>query len=76
MMISRDESRSTIELEDRFVVEPVGHFWFRYDWSTEGTRVPDGFKYTSDKNTEWLTKDQIKTLVAPFEEEFRQGKQD
>jgi len=68
MMISRDESRSTIELKDRFVVEPTGHLWFRYDWSEEGQRVPDGFKYTSDNNTEWLSKKQIQELVAPFEE--------
>lgn len=70
MMISRDESRSTVELEDRFVVEPTGHLWFRYDWSQEGARVPDGFKYTSDNNTEWLTEEQIKELVAPFEEAY------
>jgi UDP-N-acetylglucosamine 4,6-dehydratase len=74
MMISRDESRSTVELEDRFVVEPVGHLWFRHDWSTEGRRVPDGFKYTSDNNSEWLTEDQIRQLVAPFELAYRQGK--
>jgi UDP-N-acetylglucosamine 4,6-dehydratase len=74
MMISRDESRSTIELEDRFVVEPVGHLWFRYDWSREGRRVPDGFKYTSDNNTEWLTETQIRELVAPFEEAYREGR--
>ena len=75
MMISRDESRSTIELGDRFVVEPVSVPWFRHDWSEEGVRVPDGFKYTSDNNTEWLTEDQIKELVAPFEEAFRQERQ-
>jgi len=74
MMISRDESRSTVELPDRFVVEPVGQFWFRYDWSTQGTRVPDGFKYTSDNNTEWLTDKQIRELVEPFEEEYQQAK--
>jgi len=74
MMISRDESRSTIELEDRFVVEPVSVPWFRHDWSIEGQRVPDGFKYTSDNNTEWLTEDQIKELVAPFETAFSEGK--
>jgi UDP-N-acetylglucosamine 4,6-dehydratase len=70
MMISRDESRTTVELEDRFVVEPFGHLWFRYDWSKEGRRVPDGFKYTSDNNTEWLTEAQIRELVAPFEEDY------
>lgn len=73
MMISRDESRSTIELEDRFVVEPKGHLWFRYDWRAEGKPVSDGFKYTSDNNTDWLTEDQIRKLVRPFEDEYRQG---
>ena len=71
MMISRDESRSTIELEDRFVVEPFGHLWFRHNWEDEGKRVPDGFKYTSDNNSEWLTVEQIRQLVQPFEEEYQ-----
>jgi UDP-N-acetylglucosamine 4,6-dehydratase len=74
MMISRDESRSTIELADRFVVEPVGHLWFRHDWAKEGRHVADGFKYTSDNNTEWLTEAQIRDLVAPFEMEYKQAK--
>ncbi len=74
MMISRDESRSTIELEDRFVVQPVGMLWFRHDWSEDGTSVPDGFKYTSDNNQEWLTVERIKALVAPFEEAYAQSK--
>jgi UDP-N-acetylglucosamine 4,6-dehydratase len=67
MMISRDESRSTIELEDRFVVQPVGHLWFRHDWAAEGKQVADGFKYTSDNNTEWLNDEEIRELVEPFE---------
>ena len=67
MMISRDESRATVELEDRFVVQPVGHLWFRHDWAQEGQPVPDGFKYTSDKNDHWLSDDEIRELVKPFE---------
>ncbi len=74
MMISRDESRSTIELADRFVVEPVGAPWFRYDWSKDGHPVIDGFKYTSDNNTDWLTADQISELIAPYEVAYAQGK--
>jgi UDP-N-acetylglucosamine 4,6-dehydratase len=70
MMISRDESRSTIELDEMYVVKPEGALWFRYDWSKEGKPVPDGFKYTSDQNTEWLTVEQMKALVAPFEATF------
>jgi UDP-N-acetylglucosamine 4,6-dehydratase len=67
MMIHRDESRSTIELADRFVVQPAGHLWFRHDWSQEGEPVPDGFKYTSDGNDWWLSDDEIRVLVEPFE---------
>jgi UDP-N-acetylglucosamine 4,6-dehydratase len=74
MMISRDESRATYELEDMFVVVSENALWFRYDWSKEGKLVPDGFKYTSDKNSQWLTVEEIKALVAPFEEAYRQGK--
>ena len=68
VLISRDESRSTIELDDMFVVQPAGTLWFRHDWTKEGTPVPDGFKYTSDRNTDWLNLEQIRALVAPFEE--------
>lgn len=74
MMISRDESRSTIELEDRFAVQPVGHLWFRHDWSGVGAPVADGFEYTSDSNDHWLTDDEIRVLVEPFEAEAREGK--
>jgi UDP-N-acetylglucosamine 4,6-dehydratase len=71
MMISRDEARSTIELDDMFVVESQTARWFRYDWSEEGNHVSDGFEYTSDNNSEWLTVEQIKTLVGPFEDAHR-----
>jgi UDP-N-acetylglucosamine 4,6-dehydratase len=75
MMIHRDESRSTIALEDRFVVQPAGHLWFRHDWSQEGELVPDGFKYTSDGNDQWLSDEEIRALVAPFERAYMESKQ-
>lgn len=71
IMISHDESRFTIELEDMFVVTPQSALWFRYDWFKEGKPVSEGFVYTSDKNSDWLTVDQIRTLVAPFEEFYK-----
>jgi UDP-N-acetylglucosamine 4,6-dehydratase len=71
IMISRDESRSTIELQDMFVVEPQSALWFRYDWDKDGKSVPDGFEYTSDNNSYLLTIEEIKELVAPFEEEYK-----
>jgi UDP-N-acetylglucosamine 4,6-dehydratase len=74
IMISRDESRSTIELDEMFVVESQSAPWFRHDWSQEGVKVPDGFKYTSNENDRWYSLDQIKELVAPFEEAYMNGR--
>ncbi len=71
IMISRDESRFTIELEDMFVVSPQSALWFRHDWLKEGKPVNDGFEYTSDKNSDWLTVEEIRTLVSPFEEVYK-----
>jgi len=75
MMIHREESRSTIELEDRFVVQPVGHLWFRHDWAQEGMPTPDGFEYTSDANKHWLSDEDIRALVEPFEVAYREGRE-
>jgi UDP-N-acetylglucosamine 4,6-dehydratase len=73
MLISRDESRSTIELEDMFVVQPVEAFWFGGAWHDQGTPVVDGFRYSSAENPDWLDMDQIHEIVAPFEAAYKKG---
>ena len=30
----------------------------------QGRALPEGFRYVSDSNTDWLTKDQLSELVA------------
>jgi len=74
MLITRDESRSTVELEDMYVVQPVEAFWFGGAWHEKGKPVEDGFRYSSAENTEWLNVEQIKEIIAPFEEAYAQGK--
>ncbi len=73
VLVSRDESRSTVELDDMFVVLPVEAFWFGGDWAQRGKPVPDGFRYSSAENPEWLSIEQIRALVAPFEADYRNG---
>ena len=68
VLINKDEARSTVELEDMFVVQPTATLWFGYEWKNKGRLLPDGFKYSSDKNPMQLTQKQIKEFVAPFEE--------
>jgi UDP-N-acetylglucosamine 4,6-dehydratase len=76
VLISEDESRHTLELEDMFVVEPPEASWFGHGWSEQGRRPPEGFRYASDTNDRWLAPEEIRGLIQPFEAsvEGSQGK--
>lgn len=67
VLISDDEARNTIELDDMFVVQPSGVSWFGRDWEKVGKRCPDGYRYSSDNNSEWLDIEGIKKMVAQVE---------
>ncbi len=67
VLIHEDEARSTIEMEDMFVVQPSEALWFGHDWQDKGRRLVDGFRYASDTNDQWLTIEQIQDLVTEFE---------
>jgi len=67
VLISEDESRSTVEMEDMYIVQPNPNAWFGHDWQTEGHMLPAGFRFGSDNNPKWLNVDQIREMVAPFE---------
>lgn len=68
VLIHEDEARSTIELVDMFVVQPTGSLWFGHEWQVKGKPLSDGFRYGSDSNPDWLSVDQIRTIIAPFED--------
>jgi UDP-N-acetylglucosamine 4,6-dehydratase len=68
VLINEDEARSTLELDDMFVVQPTASLWFGRDWQDKGRNLPDGFRYTSETNPDWLSVEQIHEIVAPFEQ--------
>jgi UDP-N-acetylglucosamine 4,6-dehydratase/5-epimerase len=61
-MISASDARSTLDLGDRYVIEPELDFWQRD--RIDGRRLPDGFSYASDSNDRWLTVDELRSMVA------------
>lgn len=61
-MISEDESRQAVELEDRFVIQPAHSWWSTENWP-EGKSLPDGFTYSSDNNTAWLTHEELQEMI-------------
>jgi UDP-N-acetylglucosamine 4,6-dehydratase len=65
VMISADDARMTTELPDRYVIEPEFVEYTRKAFSADsGARVPDGFTYSSDSNTEWLDAAGLSALLA------------
>lgn len=73
VLISEDEARSTIEMDDMYVVQPSQELWFGMDWAEKGQALTDGFRYASDTNDEWLDVEQIQEMVAPIETAFKDG---
>ncbi len=64
IMIPADDARRTIELDDYFVIQPEHTFWKgKSDVYGQGTACNDGFSYSSDNNTKWLSIPQIEDLA-------------
>lgn len=65
LMITQDDARATYELDDRYVISsPLPRFSPEY-WHSLGARaVPEGFEYSSGKNSEWLDSDGLVRLIG------------
>ena len=64
VMITEDDSRTTLELPDRYIIEPSFNWWSSSRTPNEkGVPVPDGYRYASDTNPEWMGPDEMRTLL-------------
>ena len=64
VMITEDDSRTTFELADRFVIEPPFNWWSdNRALIPNSTPVPDGYRYASDTNTSWITPEEMRVLL-------------
>jgi UDP-N-acetylglucosamine 4,6-dehydratase len=77
VLISEDEARATVEMPDMYVVMPTERVWashpFGFDWEALGKPVPDGFRYASNNNPNWLSIEQIRQITAPIETAYEEG---
>ena len=64
VLVSEDEARHTLEMDDMYVVEPPGALWFGHEWREKGKRLAEGFTYSSQSNQQVLTSDEIRELVG------------
>lgn len=59
ILLTEDEARHSKEFSDHFVIEPEHPFWTEEKHTKGGKKLPEGFRYTSENNDRWFTKDEI-----------------
>jgi len=62
VLIMEDEARHTKEFDDFFIIEPEFHWW-REDNHIGGKKLPDGFRYSSDNNPKWFTREEMERIL-------------
>lgn len=62
-MITEDEARHTKDIGDRFAILPEFPWWPQHLHAT-GKSLPDGFRFVSNVNEDWLSISQLQSLVG------------
>lgn len=62
VMVTEDEARVTYDIGDRYVIMPSRPTWHS-EPPERGKPLPDGFRYSSDNNTDWLTEEQLLAMT-------------
>jgi UDP-N-acetylglucosamine 4,6-dehydratase len=64
MMISADDARTTVDLGDRYAIQPAFAEYTRRPFA-DAKPATEGFSYASDSNDEWLRGDQLLAMLEP-----------
>ncbi len=62
ILLTEEEAQHSKEFEDYYIIEPEHPFW-RAENSKQGQALPNGFRYTSDTNSQWVTVDELKIML-------------
>ncbi len=62
VLVSRDESRYALEFDDMYLIQPV-HPWWQVQEYPGARPMADGSKFSSDNNTLWLSRDELRRMV-------------
>lgn len=64
-MITETDSMSTYDCGKYYVIAPSVPLWNMNEWmkTFSAKKVPEGFKYNSGTNTEWVNPEEIRSLI-------------
>jgi UDP-N-acetylglucosamine 4,6-dehydratase (inverting) len=63
ILLTEDEARHSKEYDTYFVIEPELKFWEETERGG-GRELSKGFRYASDTNTDWLSIEELKKMIA------------
>ena len=66
LLISEDEVRQTLELDDMYVKKPA-HPWWKTENYVNGRPLSEGFRYASNSNKHWLKLEELKEMINQLE---------
>lgn len=66
VMITKSDSRHTLEFDDYYVIEPEFSWWSN-DNHKNGNNLEDGFEYNSGTNDKWLTIEEMRKMIEELE---------
>lgn len=61
-MITEDDARHTVEFDNYYVIQPE-FSWWKKNSDKNSRPLPEGFSYTSNTNSQWLTVEALRDLV-------------
>jgi UDP-N-acetylglucosamine 4,6-dehydratase len=64
VLLSEDEARNSLELDEMYVIQPAHPWWKKGNW-VQGRELAAGFRYSSDTNEDWLSHEQLQQLIEP-----------
>jgi UDP-N-acetylglucosamine 4,6-dehydratase len=64
VLLTSDEARHSIDAGDVYVVLPEQPWWVDAPHWIKGSRIDDDFTFASDSATDWLSVEQLRSLVS------------
>ena len=67
VLLTEYEAMHTRDMGNFYIIDPEFAFWSEEHVLHGGTLLPEGFRYASDTNTQWLTKEELQAILKDLQ---------
>ena len=64
MMISKEDAKNTVELDDYYIIQPNMPWWNPIEYVSKAKPVDENFEYHSGNNSDWLSVVQMRNMIT------------